>query len=164
MTTIPPDETAITGRAYRERLLPRWWAWLVPLALVGMLAVAYGAALGTPAGVAVGSGGAAIAGWLVWITSPVVSVESGHLAAGSARLPLTSVRAVRAVDRDEITALRGPGADARVFVELRPLSAPAAVLLTLADPDDPHPAWLISTRHPDRLEAALAARIGAAGR
>jgi hypothetical protein len=30
-----------------------------------------------------------------------------------------------------------------------------AVEITLADPDDPVPYWLVSTRHPQRLAAAM---------
>ncbi len=35
---------------FRERLLPRWWAWLLAYSFVGMIAIAYGAALGATIG------------------------------------------------------------------------------------------------------------------
>ena len=34
---------------YRERLLPKWWAWLLMVSFVAMIAIAYGAALGARA-------------------------------------------------------------------------------------------------------------------
>lgn len=145
---------------YRERLLPQWWAWLVAVAPVAMLAVAYGSALGASAGLIVGACGVALAVWLLWISSPVLAVDSRDFRAAAARLPVPSIGDVQVVDRAEIKTLRGPGSDARLFVVLRPWSASAAVLVNLDDADDPHPAWLISTRHPDRLLASLNARIG----
>ncbi len=143
--------------AYRERLLPQWWAWLIAYALVGMVAVAYGGALGTRPGVLVGVGGTVLATWLIWITSPVVSVDSRGLGAASAQLPLSFIADARAVTRDEIRVLRRPRSDARLFDVLRPWAARAAVLVELEDPEDPHPAWLVSSRRPQRLVDALIA-------
>jgi hypothetical protein len=46
-----------------------------------------------------------------------------------------------------------------MFVALRPWSAPAGVLVRLDDPEDPHPAWLFTSRHPVRLAAAITATM-----
>lgn len=145
--------------AYRERLLPQWWVCVLVLAVVEMLAVAYGAALGTSVGVLMAIGLAVLTVWLLWLTAPTVVVTARELRAGGARLPLTSVRDARAVARDEIAELRRPGGDARVFVVLRPWSTSRAVLVRLDDAADPHPAWLLSSRHPARLVAAIAATM-----
>jgi hypothetical protein len=145
---------------YRERLLPTWWVWLLAFALILMLAVAYGAALGSTAGLVVGSGGLVLASLLLWVTSPRVVVTPHDLRVADAVLPRTSVATAERVGPDEITALRGPGADARLFVSLRPWSSSEAVLVRLADPVDPHPAWLFSSRHPARVVAALTATMG----
>lgn len=142
--------------AYRERLLPQWWVCVAALVVAEMLAVAYGAALGAGVGIAAGIGIAVVTAWLLWITSPRITVTSAELTAGGARLPLTSVADARAVERDEIAELRRPGGDARMFVVLRPWSTSRAVLVRLDDPADPHPAWLLSSRHPARLVAAIA--------
>ena len=147
---------------YRERLLPHWWVWLVVAIPVAMLAIAYGSALGTRAGLIVGGIGLALSVWLLWISAPVTVVTAEALQVASARLPISSIGDVSVVDRAGITSLRGPGGDARLFVELRPWSARNAVLINLDDADDPHPAWLISTRHPVRLQESLNARIGSA--
>lgn len=145
---------------YSERLLPKWWAWLLIATLVAMLAIAYGAALGARTGwlVAVVTGGVALA--LVWTTAPRIGVSDEALQVGAAVLPGSSISDARAVDGAEIRQLRGPGADARTFVSLRPWSASGGVLVTLDDPEDPHPAWLVSSRHPDRLVEAVAATMG----
>jgi hypothetical protein len=133
--------------------------WLVAFSFVGCLAVAYGAALGTAAGILtlVIAGGLTL--WLLWITAPVVSVEPAFVTVAGARLPREFVGEVEVVDRDRIRELQGPGADARLFVALRPWSASDGVLLSVTDPEDPHPAWLFSSRHPGRAVAALTATM-----
>jgi hypothetical protein len=45
-------------------------------------------------------------------------------------------------------------ADARAHLVLRPYIK-TAVEITLDDPDDPVPYWLVSTRRPQQLAAAL---------
>lgn len=144
---------------YRERLLPSWGAWVLVLGLVLMLSVAYGAALGATAGwlVAFGTGLLAVA--LLVLTAPVIEVSPDGLQVQGAVLPLSSIAEYAVVDREEIRRLRGPGSDARLFVSLRPWSAPDGVLVRLDDPDDPHPAWLFTSRHPARVTAALAATM-----
>lgn len=144
-----------TNACYHERLLPRWWAWLLALSFVGMLAVAYGAALGATAGWLVGLGGGALVGLLLWVTAPRIEVTADHLTVDAARLPAACIGDVEALDADGIRRLRGPGGDARLFVALRPWSSPRGVIVQVDDPTDPHPAWLFTSRHPDRLVAAL---------
>jgi hypothetical protein len=144
---------------YSERLLPVWWVWLVAMAFLGTLAVAYGGALGPTAGLLVGGLGGALVIWLLWITAPVIRIDAQTLGVGEARIPRDVVRDAEVVDREGIRALRGPGSDARLFVALRPWSARDAVLVRVEDPDDPHPAWLFSTRHPDRVVAAITATM-----
>lgn len=150
----------MTPPLHRERLVPAWWAWLIAAALVAMLAVAYGAALGAPAGWTLGLLlGALTAVVLVW-TSPVVEVDASVLRCGHAVLPQAAMDRVEAVDAAQLRNLRGPEGDGRVYTALRTWSAPGAVLITLDDPLDPHPAWLISSRNPEALRAALAATMG----
>lgn len=145
---------------YREKLLPRWWAWLLAFGLVGMLAVAYGAALGATIGWLVAAGGVALAVALILITAPEIVVTDDALVVDGATLPISVIADAETVTGPQIAALRGPGADARTFVALRPWSAPGGVHVHLADPEDPHPAWLFTSRHPARVTEALAATMG----
>ena len=145
--------------AYRERLLPRIWVWLVLAGLAGMLAVAYGAAFGAATGWLVWLIGLGIAVLLLWVTAPAVRVSRGELQVGAAAVPLDCIGTVEEVDAVRIRELRGPGADARLFTAVRPWSCSAGVLVAIEDPTDPHPAWLISSRHPDRLAQALTATM-----
>jgi Protein of unknown function (DUF3093) len=149
-----------SSHEYRERLLPRWWAWLLAYSFVGMIAIAYGAALGATTGWLVAAGGLALATGLLLVTAPTIVIADGALEVGGATLPLTSIGTAEAVTGARIAELRGPGSDGRIFVSLRPWSSADGVLVRLDDPEDPHPAWLFSSRHPARVVEALAATMG----
>lgn len=147
-------------RTYRERLWPTWWALLLSLTLPGMLAIAYGYALGATAGWVVAALGLVVLALLLTITAPRIEVSAAGFSVGSALLEPTALGAVEVVDARRIAELRGPGSDARLFTALRPWSCPNGVLVAVRDPRDPHPAWLVSSRRPARLAAALTATMG----
>ena len=126
-----------------------------------MIAVAYGAALGRPSA---GSSPSADSPWRrrsCSITAPTIEVvRRPHLSVGGATLPVTSIGEVEAVDRAIASASCAvPARTARLFVSLRPWSGADGVLVRLDDPEDPHPAWLFTSRHPARVVAALAATM-----
>ncbi len=150
--------------AYRERLIPGPTVWLVVGGLVAMVAIAYGAALGSGVGWIGGALGILGLGLLMWRGSPLLIVTDQALIAGSAVLPLSTIGEVRIVDRDAIAALRGPQGDARLYVVLRPSSTPDGLLVIVEDPDDPHPAWLLSSRHPQRMAEVLTATMESSDR
>lgn len=167
MTALPPEEPATTESpdvvegvdgtitTYSERLRPSVWAWLLVVLAALFLGVAYFAALGPLAGgltvlVLLGLGT-----WLLLRTSAVVRVDDQVLRAGRARLPLRYVGRVSALDAERTAIARGPGADARAHMLLRTGYSNRAVAVEVADPRDPHPYWLISTRHPDELRSAI---------
>jgi hypothetical protein len=140
---------------YRERLLPTWWVWLVALAFVATLAVAYGAALGPRAGIVVGVAGLVLVVWLLLITSPQIRIDSQGIAVGGAHLPPAAIGGARVLEPAELRDRSGPLADARVYTALRPLSGRWGVWVDLADPEDPHPAWAFTSRHPARAVEAI---------
>jgi hypothetical protein len=141
---------------YAERLwAPASW-WAVVLVLVATLAVAVGVPLGVLAGVLTMAVGTALTAWLLQRAAAPVVVRDGTLVAGRAHLPVAVVSAVTALDASAARALRGPGADARAYLLLRPWVA-TAVRVDLADPHDPTPYWYVATRRPAALAAALTA-------
>jgi Protein of unknown function (DUF3093) len=112
---------------------PLWLAWLaaiVALALVAGLVGHYGAAR--------------------------VAVSDGQLRAARAHIPLELCGAVEVLDAERTRRAGGPDADARAYLLLRPYIA-TAVRVAIDDPNDPAPYWLISSRRPDRLAAAVRA-------
>ncbi len=83
-----------------------------------------------------------------------VSVAGGELRVRDAHLPLGVVTAVVPLDAATLRRLVGREGDPLAFISIRAWIGPG-IQLQLADPDDPTPYWVVSTRHPDRLIAAL---------
>jgi len=83
-----------------------------------------------------------------------VVVEDATLWAGRAHLPVSLIGAVEILDPAAVRQTMGVDADARAFVVFRAYCR-NAVRIDVADPRDPTPYWLISTRHPERLRRAL---------
>jgi len=141
---------------YRERLTVPWWWWLAAPLLAGLLAAEV--FLGAP-------------GWLTllpyllllpaalaalwWLGRIRLAVTTTELRVDDARLPLSAVRTAVALDPLAKRDLLGPNAEPYAFVIQRPW-VPGAVQVFLDDPADPTPYWLISTRRPAALAAALA--------
>ncbi len=143
---------------YRERLLPGPLWWLVVAALVAMVAIAYGAALGTGIGVitAVALGAIAVAG--LWFGSPTVTVDDRGLQCGRARLPRSAIGDSFALTGDELRAARrGHRSElpASTYPVLPVWSPQSALAIDVTDPVDPHPAWLVGTRRPREFDAAI---------
>lgn len=145
---------------FRERLtVPiMWWA------LAGLFSLSVLIAVATYLGLTWGVG-TAIATFLVAAAifgsaSIVISVNDKEIHVGRATIEHTYISACRALSADETRRLTGVEADARAHMVLRPYIK-TAVEITLEDPVDPVPYWLVSTRDPERLAAALqnAARL-----
>lgn len=97
-----------------------------------------------------------VVGLLGHYSSAQVAVAEGELRAGRAHIPLALCGVVEPLDRDQTRDAGGAGADARAFLVLRPYIS-TAVRVAIDDPQDPVPYWLLSSRHPARLAAAVRA-------
>jgi hypothetical protein len=86
--------------------------------------------------------------------SPLVEVEDGWLRAGRARIPGNYLGDAEPLDPDATRSVAGPQADARAYLLLRPYLK-RAVRVTVRDERDPTPYWLVSSRHPEHLAAAI---------
>lgn len=147
--------TAAAADTYLERLRPPLSWWLLALGFTGSLWLAYQHALGPRVAIPVGAvAGAALAGFLLGLGRTRVSVGPAGLAAGRSTLPLWAVGEVEVLDADGTRVARGPGVDPRTHLLIRGY-VPTAVRVAVRDPADAVPAWLVSTRHPDRLATAL---------
>ncbi len=142
---------------YAERLrVPRWW-WPVAAALVGLLGAEIH--VGLPLAWKVGTYavfGAGAAGLLLFAGAARVGVRNGQLVAGRARLPVEHTGELRVLDRAAMSAAMGPEADPAAYTLTRSW-LPGAVRVEVTDPADDTPYWLVGSRHPDRLAAALEA-------
>ncbi|WP_420175124.1 DUF3093 domain-containing protein [Luteococcus sp. OSA5] len=81
---------------------------------------------------------------------PVVGVDAQGLSAGHARIEWEWIASAEALDEKQMRAALGPGSMASGWFLTRPYIK-GGVRVQLADPADPHPFWLLSTRHPQRV-------------
>jgi hypothetical protein len=147
---MPTNESSPT---FRERLRPAVWVYLatalvIPASLLVFLPISLAAGIAVAAGLYLGI----VA--LLFATTPTVEVADGELRAGRARIPLKFVARASGFRGAEATAERRTRLDARAWLLLRGWIDPV-VRIELDDPDDPTPYWLVSTRHPEELAAAL---------
>jgi len=147
---------------YRERVYAPASLWVVVVAMTSSLAVAYGYVLGLTWGLVTFALVQGVATWWLLATAPVISVSNDTISVGPASLPLSFVGEVDALDAGRTKAARGPRADPHAHLRLRP-GVSSSVVLEVTDPQDPHPYWLISTRHPSALQAAILAEPHAVG-
>ena len=94
-------------------------------------------------------------GGLAWLGSASVEIRDGVLHAGQAHISVDLLGPAEPLDAEETRRVHGVDADARAFLFTRPYLK-RSVLVPVLDPADRTPYWLISTRHPQRLAAALA--------
>ena len=139
--------------SYRERLSPSLWA-LVAAAVCGPMAALtltpIDTTLALVAGVVVGVG---VVVALI-AASPVIEVVGDELRAGPAHIDVSLLGEPVATEGEEARLARGTNLDPRSWMLLRGGVA-GVVTVPVLDPDDPAPAWVVSTRTPDRLVAAI---------
>ena len=147
---------------YREQLrVPlAWWLLAVPTVLI--LGATLYAGLAEPWPVIVMLGLAAgCAAFLISLSLATVEIRDGMLRAGKAVLPLAAVSEVVSLDEKQTTRLRGPRADPAAHLYSRPyLKESVYLAVAVSDPlpaagGSPAPYWLIGTRHPAELAAAI---------
>lgn len=133
-----------------------WWWWLVAAVVIGLLGyeiqlsldksslswIAYVAL--TP-----------LAIWFLWSMGRTrVWVTDGELFAYKAHLPISAIGRAAVIPASAKSAAMGRQLDPAAFL-VHKFWIKTMVLLVLDDPDDPTPYWLVSTRHPEKLVAAL---------
>jgi hypothetical protein len=119
-----------------------------------------------------------VCGWLVYVaTTPTFAVVAGaigivvggllvvgwgalrirvddELHAGRAHIGPEHVGAVEVLDHATYRAVMGPRADVRAWLATRPW-IDEGVRVVIDDPSDPHPYWLVGSRRPQQLAAAI---------
>jgi hypothetical protein len=141
--------------SYRERLFapPLWW-------VAGMLTMlTFGAIVwtGFDLGVTLAVFATVIvvaAAFLLNWGRATIEIADGELRVGKDRLPLADAGQVRPLDEVQARALRGPRADPRAYVLIRPYLR-LAVYVEVTRPGADTPYWLLATRRPAELAAAI---------
>jgi hypothetical protein len=143
--------------SYRERLLVPVSYWLLAIPVVLTLgAEAYFFVDGFIPPLVIIALYALVAAFFLQWNSATIEVAGNVLRAGKESLALSEAGEVIALDEHQSVALRGPRADPSARLLLRPYLK-RAVYVGLADPDEGVPYWLLATRHPERLAAAIEA-------
>ena len=152
----------MTGRAaYAEHLrVPlRWWVQATMFLATVWLAFI----VSTPPWLAWTASAVLLAGTygLFWLLgSALIEVRDGVLRAGRAHIPLHLLGTPEPLDAEGTRRVHGVEADARAFLLTRPYLK-RSLRVPVTDPADPTPYWLLSTRHPSALAAAISAQADA---
>ena len=138
---------------YRERLYaPAAW-WLLGLLVAVILgAYSYLVMRGSWPLVVIAVFVSAAAALLISLGSALIEITGTTLTAGGQPLSLAEVTEAIPMGEQQTSRLRGPHTDPAARLYSRPYLK-ESVCLTLADPRVPY--WLIGTRHPAELAAAI---------
>lgn len=138
---------------YREKLWASAWVFLatalvIPASLLVFAPISFVAGVITAV--------VLYAGLVVLLTigSPVVRVQDGVLSAGHAQIRIDQLGEAQAFEGPEASLERGQRLDARAWLLIRGWVAPI-VRVPIVDESDPAPYWLLSSRHPQKLAAAI---------
>ncbi|MEO6826096.1 MAG: DUF3093 domain-containing protein [Microbacteriaceae bacterium] len=146
---------------YRERLRASPWtfvatALLIPMSLLILVPISLVA--GIVAAVLL-YGAATVA---LIVSAPLIEVTGTEFRAGRARVPRHQLGPAVTFSGNDAFVQRGQRLDARAWTVLSS-AANSVVKVPIRDPEDPAPYWLVSTRHPKDLAAALNSRPDVAG-
>ncbi len=149
-------------RVYNERLrVPVTW-WFLAAISIAMLGAELWAGFGALAALVTYVALAAVCGaFLVHWGSARVRVTDTELLAAGRILALSATGEVMALDERQTRAIRGPRADPAAHMVIRPYLK-RAVYIEVTDPVSTAPYWLIATRSPEELAAALGGSPGRA--
>jgi len=142
---------------YREKLWPAWWlyvatALVIPASLLVFVPINFATGVVVAIVLYLGSNAALILG------SPVIEVTKRDFRAGRATLPIEAAGKATAYRDDDARLQRGQQLDARAWLMIRGWVSPV-VTVEVLDAEDPTPYWLISTRKPEVLAAAIAKAV-----
>lgn len=158
MNDLPPETDSATSgpTAFDERLsVPVWWY----LPAVG---------LGVLLGAEIHMGYPGLRAWigyvvliplcvlaLWWLGRTRVTVRDGRLRAGERSLDLSAVGVTDTVAARDKQRAMGPDLDPAAYVLHRAWVGPL-VRVEVTDPDVDEPYWVLSSRRPEQLRAAIA--------
>lgn len=148
-----PSPSAGASVIYREKLWPNLWIWIIAagISAAGILVFA-------PISLAAGLTAAAvlfiIMAVLLVLSTPTIMVTAETLTVGRATIERRYIGSVEQFRGGEATAERGTRLNGLAYLCIRGWIDPV-VRIEITDPADQTPYWLSSSRHPDRLTAAL---------
>lgn len=152
MSNPKPTESIV----YRERVRPNQGTFIAVATLlpaVTLVSEPFDYRIGLAVGLAL-----VISIWsALFFLAPVIQVGAEHLAVGRAKIPRNLLGKIEEISKDQIFSERGPNLDPAAYKVFQG-TVKTAVKIALIDPNDPTPYWILSTRKPAQLAAALGAK------
>ena len=139
---------------YQERLWPSLGQWVFAVIMTSSLGIAYGRAFGIELGLTVGVVATFLVSVGLIVNTPLIQIDELNFRVGRARLPLEYVGKIQKLDELQSRRARSTDANSNAHFQLRG-GIKNTVIVEVADPQDPHPYWQVSTRKPDALISAL---------
>ena len=93
----------------------------------------------------------------LFFLAPVIQVGSSHLTVARAKMPRSLLGNIEEIAKDQIFSERGPKLDPAAHKVFQG-TVKTAIKITVNDPNDPTPYWIISTRKPAQLAEVLRAK------
>jgi hypothetical protein len=93
----------------------------------------------------------------LFFLAPVIQVGSSHLTVARAKIPRNLLGKIEEIAKDQIFYERGPKLEPAAYKVFQG-TVKTAIKITLNDPNDPTPYWIISTRKPAQLAEVLRAK------
>ena len=91
---------------------------------------------------------------VVQLLAPKITVANGRLVADRISVPISALGKASELSKEEFSMALGANADPRAQLMIRGY-VPGGVKIEVADPEDPTPYLLISSRNPGKLAIAL---------
>ncbi|MBU8865492.1 DUF3093 domain-containing protein [Paenarthrobacter aromaticivorans] len=148
-----PARNTASEVLFTEKLWPTIWIWVVVVGLssAGILMFA---PISAAAGIIAALVLLAVMTTLLVVTTPTITVTRDSLRVGRATIDRKFVGTTEAFKKGEATAERGTRLNGLAYMCFRGW-IDAVVKIEITDPADRTPYWLVSSRRPDELVAAL---------
>lgn len=155
---VPMQPPEYGAHHFYERIFPSLGATSALLALIGAMAFAIWAALGSTIALAFALIGLALIA--IWFQSAIhlVTCDGKKLRVNEAEIELYLVGDINSLQKNEWRERIGANFNPTAFHAHR-FWMKSGVAISIRDSKDPHPEWIIGTNQPDQLKAALTGPI-----
>ena len=143
----------MTQKVFEERVLPSIGFFIMFLLLPLAIWLVF-LPVNLPLGIASACISYLVVMFAAFYAAPNITVDQTQLSVSNAKLPRVAISRVEVISGDKAFTARGIDLDARAFTKFQ-FGVKTLVRVHLKDELDPAPYWLIGTRNPEALAAAL---------
>jgi Protein of unknown function (DUF3093) len=138
---------------FSEKLLPSFWAFVMAAIVFPSVYLVF-LPINELFGLSLGAGLTLLIWAILVAVSVRIEVANDELRVGAAHIPLIFLADAHAIAPENAFSERGPKLDSRAFVRFQ-MGVKTLVRFENIDEADPAPYWLLSTRKPEQLIAAV---------